>query len=140
MTEALTVLVSACLVALVRRAFPRIDGPLLVGLSLAVAGGLVSLALSYAPALLAMLPPVVASAIVGAVGSFVAMGGVELLRSFAGRVDIDQRSLVAARQSTTYDVAIRTGEAEAALDRLGAKARETARAVASVGVVTSREP
>jgi hypothetical protein len=74
MTEALTVLVSACLVALVLRAFPRIDGPLLVGLSLAVAGGLVSLALSYAPALLAMLPPVVGTVGKVLLGAFVAMG------------------------------------------------------------------
>ena len=92
MHEALTVLVSACLVALIRRAVPRIDGPALVGLSLAVAGGLVSLALSYAPALLAMLPAPVSAAIVGALGSFVAMGGVELLRSMAPGVSVDLRS------------------------------------------------
>lgn len=88
----LTAAIAACLVAIVRRAFPRIDGPRLVGLALVVAGGLVSLALSYAPALLAMLPPAVSAAIVGALGSFVAMGGVELLRSLAPGVSVDLRS------------------------------------------------
>lgn len=89
---AITAVVAACLVALVRKAVPRIDGPALVGLSLAVAGGLVSLALHYAPLVLALLPAPVSAAIVGAVGSFVAMGGVELLRSLAPGVSVDLRS------------------------------------------------
>lgn len=92
MTEALTILVSACLVAIVRKSVPQLDGPRLVGAALAVAGALVSVALHYAPMLLAMLPPAVSAAIVGALGSFVAMGGVELLRSFASRVNVDLRS------------------------------------------------
>src|SRR5574343_185339 len=84
----LTAAIAACLVALARKAFPRIDGPALVGAALSVAGALVATALHYAPLLLALLPPAVSAALVGALGSFVAMGGVELLRSMASKVRI----------------------------------------------------
>jgi hypothetical protein len=140
MTEAITLIITACLVSLLRKLLPSIDGPARVGAALVAAGMAVTLGTEYGPALLAMLPPVVGTVGKVLLGAFVAMGGVELLRSFASKVDIDQRTMAAARQSTTYDVAINTREAEAALDKLGAKARETAQAVAAVGVVTSREP
>ena len=85
---AITAVVAACLVALVRKAVPRIDGPRLVGLALVVAGSLVGTALHYLPTLLALLPPWASALLVGAASSFVAMGGVELLRSMGSRVNV----------------------------------------------------
>jgi hypothetical protein len=53
----------------------------------------VTIGAEYGPAMLALLPPVVGTVGKVLLGAFVAMGGVELLRSFASRVDIDARSV-----------------------------------------------
>jgi len=91
MTEAITVIITACLVSLMRKLVPSIDGPARVGAALVAAGMFVALGAEYGPALLAMLPPVVGTVGKVLLGAFVAMGGVELVRSFASKVDIDAR-------------------------------------------------
>jgi hypothetical protein len=91
MQEAIITIITACLVSLMRKLVPSIDGPARVGAALVAAGMAVTIGAEYGPALLAMLPPVVGTVGKVLLGAFVAMGGVELLRSFASKVDIDAR-------------------------------------------------
>ena len=93
MQETITLIITACLVSLLRKLVPSIDGPARVGAALVAAGMAVTLGAEYGPALLALLPPVVGTVGKVLLGAFVAMGGVELLRSFASKVDIDQRTV-----------------------------------------------
>ena len=94
MQDLLTVsFIAACIVAAVRKLAPRIDGvPLVLGAA-AIAGAIVASALQWGPLVLAWLEanPAVGVPVLGAVSGFVALGGVELVRSIVGGVTIDAR-------------------------------------------------
>lgn len=130
--------IAACLVALIRKfKFAEwIDGPVLVWLSHSVAAVFVALALFYVPQLLALLPMPVAAAIVAALSSPVALGAVELLRSMASKVDIDQRTMASKAAGADYEMVIKV-DAEDAIAKLN---EITARAEAVSASAPRAEP
>ena len=100
LSDILTVsLLTGCIVAVLRRIAPRIDGPWLVAVAAVPAGAAVAAALQWWPVVSVWLDahPIVGVPLYGAAAAFLAMGGLDLLRSIAaqaGSYDIDARTEV----------------------------------------------